>query len=100
MIDISNRAGNIVRKGENAGAQQFQRFGLSQTSPCFLCVCSRSLLKTLREKEKLLVASNFSISHSVYYLFSKLSTIFIKFKLSSANSFSWVESNICLLAKG
>ena len=30
-------------------------------------VCSTSLLKTLREKEKLLVTSNFSFSHSVFY---------------------------------
>ena len=37
--------------------------------PWFLHVCSTSLLKTLQEKEKLLVTSNFSISHSVFYLF-------------------------------
>ena len=34
----------------------------------FSCVCSPSLLKTLREKEKLLVTSNFSLSHNVFYL--------------------------------
>ena len=34
--------------------------------PWFLCVCSRSLLKTLWEKEKLLVTSNFSFSYSVF----------------------------------
>ena len=34
--------------------------------PLFLHVCSTSLLKTLREKEKLLVTSNFSFSHSVF----------------------------------
>ena len=33
---------------------------LSQTSPGFLRVCTTSFLKTLREKEKLLVTSNFS----------------------------------------
>ena len=32
----------------------------------FLRVCSMNLLKTLREKEKLLVTSNFSFSHSVF----------------------------------
>ena len=37
---------------------------LSQTS-----VCSTSLLKTLRKKEKLLVTSNFSFSHSDFYPF-------------------------------
>ena len=35
----------------------------------FLRVCSTSLLKTLREKEKLIVTSNFCFSHSVFYLF-------------------------------
>ena len=34
--------------------------------PWFLRVCSTSLLKTLLEKEQLLVTSNFSISHSVF----------------------------------
>ena len=34
--------------------------------PWFLRVCSTSLLKTLWEKEKLLVTSNFSFSHSVF----------------------------------
>ena len=44
----------------------------------FLDVCSTSLLKTLWEKEKLLVTSNFSFSHSVFYQFGELSAIFIK----------------------
>ena len=34
--------------------------------PWLLFVCSTSLLKTLREKEKLLIMSNFSFSHSVF----------------------------------
>ena len=46
--------------------------------PWFLRVCSTSLLKTLWEKEKLLVTSNFSFSHSVFYPFEELSAIFIK----------------------
>ena len=54
---------------------------LSQTSPGFLRVCSASLLKTLSVKEKLLVMSNFSFSHSVFYPFRELSAIFIKFKI-------------------
>ena len=49
--------------------------------PRFLCVCSTSLLKTLQEKEKLLVMSNFSFSHSVFYLFKELSAILIKFEI-------------------
>ena len=46
--------------------------------PWFFRVCRKSLLKTLWEKEKLLVTSNFSFSHSVFYHFIQLSTIFIK----------------------
>ena len=53
---------------------------LSQTIPG-LRDCSRSLLKTMWEKEKLLVTSNFSFSHSVFYPFGKLSAIFINFKI-------------------
>ena len=68
--------------------------------PWFLRVCSTSLLKTLWEKEKLLVTSNFSFSHSVFYLFEELSSIFVKFELSSAESFSLEEPKICRLVKG
>ena len=47
----------------------------------FLHVCSASPLKTLQEKEKLLVMNNFSFSPSVFYPFQKLSAIFIKFEI-------------------
>ena len=40
-----------------------------------------SLLKTLWEKEKLLIMSNFSFTHSVFYQFRELSAIYIKFKI-------------------
>ena len=46
--------------------------------PWFLPVCRTNLLKTMLEKEKLLVTSNFSFSHSVFYLFGELSAIFIQ----------------------
>ena len=36
--------------------------------PWFLRVCRTCLLKTLREKEKLLITINFSSSHSAFYL--------------------------------
>ena len=48
---------------------------------------NRGLLKTLWEKEKMLVTSNFSFSHNVFYPFEELSTIFISLKLSPAKSF-------------
>ena len=49
--------------------------------PWFLRVCSKGLFKTLWEKEKLLVTSNFSFSHSVFNPFGELPAIFIKFKI-------------------
>ena len=52
----------------------FNRF---QNKPWFLRVCGTSPLKTLWEK--LLVTSNFSFSHRVFYPFRKLSIIFVKF---------------------
>ena len=86
---------NIVGKGENAGNQHFlfsskmfshgQRqkpsFNPFPNRPWFLRVCSTSLLKTLLEKEKLLVTSNFSFSHSVFYRFAEISAIFIRFEI-------------------
>ena len=47
----------------------------------FLCVCSTYLFKTLWKKEKLLVTSNFSFSHSVFYPLKELFTIFMKIKI-------------------
>ena len=55
----------------------WQTFNPFQNKPWFLRVCSTGLLKKLREKEKLLVTSNFSFSHSVFYLFVELFAIFI-----------------------
>ena len=85
---------NIVRKGGIACYKQFLLFSyvfhcyislvhqnvalcsngltLSQTSPGFAHICSTSLLKTQLEKEKLLVTSNFSFSHFVFYPFGEL----------------------------
>ena len=57
------------------------QFNPFPNKPLFLCVCSVILLKTLWEKEKLLVTSNFSFSHSVFYPFGELSAIFIKIKI-------------------
>ena len=54
----------------------------------FLRVRSTSLLKTLWEKKKLLVTSNFSLFHSVFYPFDDLSAIFIKSEIDVCNSFS------------
>ena len=57
-------------------------FNPFSNKPWFLRVCSTSLLKTLWEKEKLLVTSNFFLFyHCVFYPFGELSTIFIKFEI-------------------
>ena len=56
-------------------------FNTFPNKPWFLRVCSTSLLKTLWEKEKLLIPSNFSFSHSVFYPFGKLPAIFIEFEI-------------------
>ena len=52
---------------------------LSQTSSCFYVFAVQVFLKTQWEKEKLLITSNFSFSHSVFYPFGELSAIFIRF---------------------
>ena len=57
--------------------------------PWFLRVCRTSVLKTLCEKEKLLVTSNFSFSHSVFYSFGKLSAIYVKFEIVVCNFFQF-----------
>ena len=49
--------------------------------PWFLRVCTTILLKTLWENEKLLVTSDFSFSHRVFYQFGGLFAIFIKFEI-------------------
>ena len=63
--------------------------------PWFLCVSSTSLLIALWEKEKLLVTSNLTFSHSVFYPFGELSAIFIKFEIVVCNFFNLEESKIC-----
>ena len=50
--------------------------------PWFLRVCNTSLLKTLwGKREKLLITSDFSFFHSVFYPFEELSSIFIEFQI-------------------
>ena len=69
----------------NSVASKILSFGkmliLFQTSPGFLRVCSTGLLKTLWKKEILLITSNFSFSHSVFYPFGELSAIFVIFQI-------------------
>ena len=62
--------------------------------PWFLRVCCTSLLKTVWEKEKLLLTSNFSFSHSVFHPFGNFLPFLSNLKLLSANYFSLEESKI------
>ena len=68
--------------------------------PWFLRVCSTGLLKTLWEKEKLLVKSNFSFFPVFSTLYENVLSVSSNLKLSSANSFNLEESKICRLGKG
>ena len=61
--------------------------------PGFLHVCSTSLAKHW-EKEKLLITSNFSFSHSVFYLFQECSAIFIKFENVLCKLSFWKSLNL------
>ena len=66
---------------------------LSQTSPGFY-ICF--LLKTLWEKEKLLFNKQFPLIPQYFLpIWKKLSAVFIKFELSSANSLSLEQYKCC-----
>ena len=71
-----------------------------QNKPWFLHFCRTSLLKTLLEKEKLLVMSNFSFPTVFFTSMESFLPFLSNLKLSSANSFSLKESKICCLGKG
>ena len=62
---------------------------LSQNKPFFLRVCSISLLKTLWEKEKMLLMINITFSYSFFYPFGKFSTIFINLKIIVCSLLLW-----------
>ena len=63
--------------------------------PLFLHVSSTSLLKTLWEIEKLVITSNFSFFHNVFYPLENSLPFSSKLELSSANIFHLEESKIC-----
>ena len=78
-------------------ASQFNPF---PNKPWFLRVCCESLLKTLWEKEKLLLMSNFSFSHSVFYLYGKLSAIFAQFEIVICKFFQFGRVKKLSFGKG
>ena len=86
--------------GENwAWRSKHLSLTLSQTSPGFY-VSAVQFLKTLQEKEKLLITSNFSFPHSVFYLFEELSAIFITFKFVVCKLFQFRRVQNFLWEKG
>ena len=68
--------------------------------PWFLRVCSTSLLKTLWEKEKLLVMSNSPFSTVFSTRLDNFLPLSSNLELLSANSLSLEGSKICRLGKG
>ena len=64
-----------------------ERVNLSQTSPGFYVSAVYVFRKQCWKKEKLLIMSNFSFSHSVFYPFGELSIVFIKFEIIVCNFF-------------
>ena len=64
--------------------------------PWFLRVYGTSLLKTLWEKEKMLVTSIFSFSHSVFYSIKEINPHFsnIQFVVCKCFQFSHVQNSV------
>ena len=71
------------------GKTESRVFNPFPNKPWSLHVCNSSLLKTLWEKEKLLVTSNFSFTHSVFYPFGELSAISVKFEIVVCKHFEF-----------
>ena len=68
--------------------------------PYFFVSWVQVFWKHFWKKEKLLIMSSFSFSHSVFLQFREFSAFSSNLKLSSANSLSLDESKICRLGKG
>ena len=83
---------------ENSGEQDF--LNPFPNKPWFSRVCTTSLLKTLWEKEKLLVTSNFSFSHSVFYPCWQLFATLIKIKIVFCKLFQFGSVQNLSFGKG
>ena len=78
----------------------FDFLTLSQTIPGFYVSAARVFFKTLREKEKLLVTSNFSFSRSVFYPLGGLPAIFIRFEIVVCKPFQFGRVQNLSFGKG
>ena len=89
----------MLKNFVSGGSKLFPREAL------FFCVFITSFLKTQWEKENLLITSNFSFSHSVFYPFGELSAIFIVYEIVVCKLFQfgslkfvvWEKVNVCFL---
>ena len=79
----------FVITGDICCASDFEKLiTLSQPSPGFMFLHYKSFENTAG-KEKLIITSNISFTHSVFYQFEELSSIFIKFEIVVCNLFQF-----------
>ena len=100
-INSGGKDGKRLNKGKEKDWEgKSASFNPLPNKPWFLRVCTSSLLETLWEKEKLLVTSNFSFSHIVFYRCRELSDIFIKFKIVVCKPFQFGRVQNLSFGKG
>ena len=83
-----------------SSAKVWDQFNPFSNKPWFSCVCSTSLLKTLWEKDELLVTSNSSFSHSVFYPYGELSAISFKIEIVVCKLLQFGKVQNLLFGKG
>ena len=72
---------NLSKKGGQLSLPVSLKLTLSQKSPGFYVSTVQVFWKHSGKMRKLLVTSNFSFSHSVFYSYGEICAIFIKFKI-------------------
>ena len=92
--------GVIVWEWVNSYWNGPEPFNPLRNKPLYFSVCRTSLLKTLWEKEKLLVKSYFSFFHNVFYPFGELPAIFIKSEIVVCKLFHFGSVENFLFWKG
>ena len=81
MISLSDRVEITEGNGENVGHQHFLLFPQCFLKPCSLGSLTLSKTSPGFYMSAVLVSSNFSFYHSVFYLFQEFSAIFVDFKI-------------------
>ena len=98
-ISSSLEESKICRLGKGFKMQN-KTIHLFKTKPWFLCVCSTSLLKTPWKKDKLLITSNFSFTHYVFYLSEEHFAIFIKSGIFIWERVNKTSKNFAMFSNG